>query len=167
MLVDLQRARGKMKSAAVRENMLQHQTRNPVRGLLTHDIGACLFHHLAEMNSRRTHGFTRPAIQAPKHMFAEGFRDACPAFIQRAHQIDSAARRIHFAAEHAIRRARRQTQSAVNAIEVKLILRRCGGQGSVSFPDRTCVSCPASNALLHRERRRCLSGDENPLGPAQ
>ena len=142
--------------------MLQHEPRDPVRRTLADDLGARVFHHLAEMNAGRTHGFASPAIQASEHVLAESVGDAGAAFIQGAHQVDAAARRIHLAAEHAVRRTRRQTQAAVNAIEVKLILRRCGGQGSVSFQDRMCASYPASNALQRRARQTSRPVAESP-----
>ena len=125
-----------MKPPGIRENVLQHEPRDPVRRALPDDLGARVFHHLAEMNARRTDGFASAAIEASEHVLAECVGDPRAALIQGAHQVDAAARRIHLAAEHAISRARRQAQPAVDAIEVKLILRRCGGQDSVSLQDR-------------------------------
>src|SRR5262245_40093406 len=42
-----------------------------------------------------------------------------PAFIKRAHQVNATSRRIHFATEHPIRRTRRKTKPAMDAVEVQ------------------------------------------------
>jgi hypothetical protein len=62
-------------------------------------------------------------------VLAERIGNSSATFVQRTHQVDSTPRRIHLAAKHAICRTRGKTQTAVNTIEVKLILRRRGGQG--------------------------------------
>src|SRR5262245_37630514 len=154
MLVDLHQTRGEMKSPWIGKYVPQHQTGNPVSFALTHDIGARILHHLAEMDAGRAGGLACAAIEAPEHVLTERIGDARAAFVKRTHQINAAARRIHLTAEYAIRRAGRQTQSAVDAIEVKLILRRCGGQGSTSFPDRMSASFPALAASPDHVRRR-------------
>ena len=118
-----------MKSSGIGEHVPQHEPGDPVRRTLADDIRARVFHHLAEMNARRTHRFARTAIKASEHVLAERVGDLRAAFIQGAHQVNASARRIHLTAEHAVRRTRRQAQAAMNAVEVKLILRRCGGQG--------------------------------------
>ena len=109
--------------------MLEHKPRDPVRRALTNYLGTGIFHHLPEMNAGWTHGLARAAIEASEHVLAECIGDPSTALIQGAHQVDTAARRVHLAAEHSVCRTRWQAQTAVNAIEVKLILRRCGGQG--------------------------------------
>ena len=109
--------------------MPQHEPCDPVRRALIDDIRACVLHHLAEVNTGRAHRFTRAAVETSEHVFAERIGYLRATFIERAHEIDASTRGIHLAAEHTVRRTRRQAKAAVNAVEVKLILRRCGGQG--------------------------------------
>ena len=109
--------------------MPQHEPCDPVRRTLIDDIRARVLHHLAEVNTGRAHRFTRAAVETSKHVLAERVGNLRAALVERAHEIDTSARGIHLAAEHTVRRTRRQAQATVNAVEVKLILRRCGGQG--------------------------------------
>lgn len=109
--------------------MPQHEPCDPVRRTLIDDIRARVLHHLAEVNTGRAHRFTGTAVEASEHVFAERIGYLRAALIESAHQIDASARGIHLAAEHTVRRTRRQAKAAVNAVEVKLILRRCGDQG--------------------------------------
>src|SRR5205814_1936463 len=92
-----------------------------------------------------TRRLTRAAIETTEHVLDEGIRDFGTALIERPHHVNAAARRVHFAAQHAIRRARGQTKTAMNAIEIKLI-------GFVrhrrAVPDSFCL----------RDRRRNESG---------
>ena len=74
VLIDLKQARGEMESPGIGENMLEHQPRDPVRRTLTDNLGAGIFHHLAEMNARRTDGLAGAAIEASEHVLAERSR---------------------------------------------------------------------------------------------
>src|ERR1051326_3195966 len=115
-----------------------------MRGSLLDNLAAHLLHHLAEMHAGWAGGFTRPAIQTSKHMLNERFGDLCPAFVECAHEIDAATRGIHFTAKNAIGGTRRQTQTAVNAVQIQFIL---------------CVRHPRAtlDSICPQDRRRLSS----------
>ena len=144
MLIELQKARGGFEPPGKRKHMLEHQSRNPVRRTLRDDRRARVFHHLTEMHAGGAGGFAGAAIQTLEHVLDERIGDLCPAFVERAHQVDSAARRIHLAAEYAVCRARRQTKATMNAVQVELLFsaiihHRCAFQGSDVLQDRISV----------------------------
>ena len=82
--------------------MLQHQPRHPVRRALGRDLGARVFHHVAEVHSGWARRFTGTAIQTLEHVIDKRFRNLCTPLVERTHEINAAARRIHFASKHAI-----------------------------------------------------------------
>ena len=87
-------------------------------------FAAHVFHHVAELH---------PDGQAVSQARQSRQRNMCStkesvicgaAFVKGPHEVDAAARGIHFVAEHAISRARRQAQAAMNAIEIRFVLIR-------------------------------------------
>ena len=85
MLIELKQAGGKMEPPGIRENMLEHKPRDPLSATAALDLGACLFHHLAEVNARGAGRFARAAIQTTEHMFGKCVRYAGAALVQCAH----------------------------------------------------------------------------------
>ena len=135
-----------------------------MRRPVLNDFSAHFFHHVPEMHTRRARGLARTAIETSEHMLDEGIRDLRPAFIKRAHEINAAARRIHLTAEHSISGARRETQAAMDAIQVQrrffyvlvanFFHRRHDAPGSTGLPGRTHPSFFSSNHIrLHLTRR--------------
>src|SRR5437899_307461 len=103
----------------MREDMLQHEARDPVCRMLFRNLAAHRFHHLTEMHTRRTRRLASAAVETAEHMLFERRCDLRPAFVECAHQVDPASRRIHLAAEDAICRTRRQAESAMHAIQIE------------------------------------------------
>ena len=83
------------------------------------DCGPRFVHHERELDARRTGGFAGAAFQAQKHVLFEG--DAgrrYAALVDGLHQVDTAARRIHFASQLQVRGTDREAEAAVNAVQV-------------------------------------------------
>ena len=142
-----------LKSPRVRKYMLQHEPGNPMSRPLVDNFAPHFFHHVAEMHARRTGRLARPAIEASEHVLHKRIRDLRAAFVVRAHQIDASARRIHLAAEYAVRRTRGQTQTAVNAVEIQrwfsFFLRQHGVRRSIDLRDRTLLSFSSSARIRY------------------
>src|SRR5262245_25354764 len=62
---------------------------------------------------------TGAAVEAAEHVLDERIGNLRAAFIERPHHANAAARRIHLTAQHAIGRARRKAQAAMDAVEVE------------------------------------------------
>src|SRR5215475_13485584 len=90
-----------------------------MRRLLLDDGSAHLLHHVDEMNAGRARRLTCAAVQTPKHVLDEGVGYLCPAFIKCTHQVNAATRRIHLAAQHPVRGTRRETQTAMDAVQIE------------------------------------------------
>src|SRR5579884_3473604 len=78
------------------------------------------------MHSRRTHALARTTIEAAVDVRDEAIADCKPTFVDAEHLPDASARRIHLDAEHAIRRAVIEAESAVDARRVQIARRRVG-----------------------------------------
>src|SRR5204863_891397 len=102
--VKLQHARSQMESPWMRKHMVQHEPCDPMRRSIFYDLSAHLLHHVAEMDTRRARRLARAAIETAEHVFYKRIGDLRAAFVERAHEINAAARRVHLAAEHAVSR---------------------------------------------------------------
>src|SRR5437867_3389298 len=90
-------------------------------------------------------------------MFDEGIGNLCSAFIQRAHQVNTAPGRVHLSPEDPVCRTGGETQTAMDAIEVKFIgsVRHPRAVlDSVCLPDQRRVSFFSSKRIPHRSVRR-------------
>src|SRR5262249_4829526 len=92
---------------------------------ILNDFAAHFLHHVPEVHSGRTSGFTCATVETAKHVLHKRVSNLRPAFVKCAHHVDTAAWRIHFAPQHSIGGTRREAQPAMNAIEVERSLSFC------------------------------------------
>src|SRR5947209_8457327 len=120
------------------------------------DLCPCSFDDVTVLHARRTGGLTRAAIQAAIDVCNERLADRQPAGIDLQYLVDTPAWRVHFHAQHPIRRAMVQTKPAMHAGGVE-IPRRPVGTGEVRLAHFECVAVTLMRADLlpaHPTRNR-------------
>lgn len=105
-----------MKSPWIWEHVFEHEPCDPVRGSLIDNLSAHLFHHVTEVHTGWARRLACSAVEATEHVLYKGIRDLRAAFLERPHQVNTSAGRIHFVSKHAIGWTRRETQAAMDAV---------------------------------------------------
>src|SRR5205807_5648900 len=113
------------------------------------DVGARGLEQRAERHAGRTRGLAGAAAEAEVEMVRVGIGDVETAFRHRAHQIDAAAGRVHFFAEHAVGGTGREADAAVDARANGV---DCSGGGKAGFYCSGVreAGCSALDSRRHR-----------------
>src|SRR5215470_19038788 len=102
----------------------------PRRAALVLDIAPRGLQQRAERHSGRTRGLARAATETEIEMPNVGVGNVEPPFGDGAHEVDTAARRVHFLAENAIGGTGRQADPAVHAGSNRI---NCSGVREAGF----------------------------------
>src|SRR5262245_29851752 len=101
----------------------------PRRAALVLDIAPRGLQQRAERHSGRTRGLARAATEAEVEMPNVGVGNVEPPFGDGAHEVDTAARRVHFLAENAVGGTGGQTDTAVHARSNRIDCSGCRESG--------------------------------------
>src|SRR5262245_55990502 len=117
-LVELEPPEEGGETSGMREG-LERPTRRRMIGLrsadvLARELGPRRLQELAEGHAGGARRLAAAAAETEIEVTGEGWGETNPSLGGRAHEIDAAARRVHLLAQHAIGRALRQTDAAVD-----------------------------------------------------
>ena len=98
------------------------------------DVRAGFFQQLAILNSAGTSSFARPATKTKIDRAHDRRRHRQPAGVERAHEVNSPARRIIFVTRFEISRTRGEAEPAVNAGQRLLLIEEASGSSGGVVP---------------------------------